>query len=253
MSDTLVEDQGTEEVSQTRSFYNRFMEQIREIDEKLDAGSEAAGKRKFTSNLVEKYEDEWKPVTDKILPQIQEMDPEKAAGAFYGLIRTLSTLKEQVDSWINQQVESQPTDTSNQVSDEEKASLSALRSDLAKKVKSIVEMAELFGDATPDNPWALPAKRGAQGKRGKRALTMFTWEVDGEPVDEDNDSVKGMSEVLGFAKSAEFTAALKEAGINTTQPEDSFTVTINGHEVSGRRLTEEDDAEEDATEVADAE
>lgn len=246
-------DTATQPKSQFREKYEETMSAIGEIDEKLDASQDTSGKRKFTNDLVEKYEENWSLVTNKIVPQMQNFDdPGLRAAAFYGIVRTLtSEFKDEVDKWLTEQVESQPKTEVEEVSDEEKKSLSETRSELARRAKLLIEMAGTFGEFTEDNPWPEPKRRGAVGKRGKRALSLYTWQIDSAEVDEDNDSPKGVSELLGFEKASDFTKALKEAKINTTSPPDEFRVTINGKEVYARRLTEDD--EQDVTEPAEDE
>jgi hypothetical protein len=182
---------------------------------------------------------------------MSEMDPAKQAAAFYGLVRTLSDkFKENVDKWITEQVDSQPKDASTEVSDAEKKELAEVRRGLIKQIKMIIEMATNFGESSADNPWPEPKTRGAVGKRGRRALTLYTWSIDGQPVSEENDSVKDVANLLGYDKAADFTKELREQEVNgkkidTKTPPDEFTVTLRGKELHGRRLTEEDELEEE--------
>jgi hypothetical protein len=62
----------------------------------------------------------------------------------------------------------------------------------------------------------------------------------------DDDSNKGVAKKLGFEKVSEFTKALKDAGIDTTNPADEFTVKIKDHEINAKR--EEEEEEEISTE-----
>ena len=249
MNDTMENE--TEEVTQVRGWYNKLTSQVTEIDEQLDAGSEAAGKRKFTNDLVDNYKEVWTPAVDHMANSMSQMDPEKQAAAFYGLVRTLSNkFKENVDNWITAQVDAQPKDTTAEVSDEQKKELAEVRQGLVKQIKMIIEMATNFGESSEDNPWPEPKRRGAVGKRGKRALTLFTWSIDGVPVGEENDSVSDVARLLGYEKQADFTAELRNQEVNgkkldTKTPPDEFTVTLRGKEVYARRLTEEDELEEE--------
>jgi hypothetical protein len=225
--------------SQSAEWYKRIMLQILEVDNKLDAGLDSTGKRKITNEVVGATEDKWGPVAGRLVEQMQGMDEETLAGVFYGIVRQLTTaFKEPVDKFITQRFEEQPKSTEDQVSEDEKKQLSELRSTLVKQVKQIKDMAALFGEFTEDNPWPEPRRRGAVGKR---ALTLYTWSIDGVEVDEENDSVKGVSELLGFDSYGKFTQALRDAEIDTTKPPAEFSVTINDKEVSARRVTEEED------------
>jgi hypothetical protein len=249
--------------SQVRGWYKKLMSSVYQIDDVLDAQADAAsgGKRKFTNELVDSTKDVWSPVTDQLSIQLNEMVEEQRAGAFYGFVRTLSeTFKEDIDKWITMQIESRPKVEVETISEDEKKKLQEDRSNFNKQIRAIIEMAYTFGEAdgdlddNPDPNWPMPkVRRGSVGKRGKRALTLFTWSIDGNEIDEDNDSTKGVATLLGFEKTAEFTQALRDAGVNTTTPNDTFTVEIRGKQVTGTRITEEDDAEEDVTEPADSE
>jgi hypothetical protein len=110
-------------------------------------------------------------------------------------------------------------------------------------------MAYTFGEATgdpennPDPLWPKPKiRRGAFGKRGPRALSFYTWAVDGIGMEGDDDNNKGVSQKLGFTKVSDFTKALKEQKVNTTEPPDEFTVTINGHEINAKRSDEDEES-----------
>ena len=230
---------------------------VDEIDPKLDAGTESAGKRKVTNDLVESTEPNWKPVADHIITGMQEMTDEQIAGVFYGLIRAITpTFKERADGYISSLAENMPK-SEDIPSDEEKKELAATRSDLVKQIRTLVDMAKVFKEDWAENA-TIPPRRGSVGKRGKRALSFYDWNVDGVDADEDSNSVKGISELLGFAKQADFTKALKEqrvviegkeVALNTTNPPESFTVTINGKTVTATRANdEEDDDDEVSTE-----
>jgi len=248
MTDTMQTEEVAEK-SQTREWYEKLTEQVATIDEQLDAGSEAAGIRKLTNTLVEANKAEWGAVVPSLAEELRNMEPAERAGNFYGFIREVSKLfKEEVDNWLKAEVENQPKSDTPEVSEAEKKSLSEARTALVKQIKMIVEMATLFNEIDPAKPWAIPARRGATGKRGKRALSLFTWQVDGVQMPSTEDSVKGVSQKLGFEKQAEFTKALIAAGIKTATPEDEFEVIINGHTVTAQREDDEDeDDSEDAT------
>jgi len=248
------------EDSQVRQWYKKLMTQVLQIDEVLDEQADAAtgGKRRFTKELIAKNEGDWKPVSEHLINQMKEMDPEVLSGVFFGIIRSLSDeFKDNVDKWVNDAVASQPKVEVTPVDDEQKKALMETRADLAKQVKTIIEMAYVFGEAKSDENeeqndpnWPAPRVRhGRVGPRGKRALTLFTWEIDGVAVDEDNDSVKGVSALVGFEKAADFTAALRDAGIDTTNPGDEIQVELKGKQVYGKRITEEDDAAEEVVEA----
>ena len=229
--------------SQVAQWYKRLMNQTATIDEQLDAGSEAATKRSFTTGLADQYKDEWEQNATAIengLSKLTESgDMERFAGIYIGLLRTLTNnFSKKYNEFVDAKVAELPVAEENKLSDEEKKALSAERTELAKQIKTIVEMAKTFGEPNADS-WELPKRRGATGTRGKRALYSYTWTVDGQGFDEEEDNPKGVADKLGFAKVSEFTAALKAAGINTTKPEPEFTVTLNDKQVVASREAEE--------------
>lgn len=247
--------------SQVRQWYKKLMIQVNEIDEVLDASSDASGKRKFTNELVSNSEGEWKPAVDSLVSQMNEMPEDVRAGVFYGMIRTLTTqFKDTLDKWIETQVASKPKEEVETISDEEKKSLQEKRQELSKQLVAIIDMAYTFGDAkgdqenNPDPNWPKPRiRRGAFGRRGPRALSFYTWAVDGIGMEGDDDSNKGVARKLGFEKVSEFTKALKEAKIDTTNPPEEFTVKIKDHEVNAKREEGDDEGDEISTEPSENE
>ena len=129
------------------------------------------------------------------------------------------TFKDEIDQWIEKQVASQPQDEVQTISDEEKKALQERRSELSKQVNAIIDMAYTFGDAqgdrenNPDPQWPTPKiRRGAFGKRGPRALSFYTWAVDGIGMEGDDNSNKGVSKKLGFEKVSEFHQGFEGCG-----------------------------------------
>jgi len=232
-----------------RMYVELMQKVVNEIDPRLDAGSAGATKRKFTNDLVSSHESEWKVVSDDMVAQLGNMTPEAQAGNFYGLIRALtSSFKENVDKWIEDNSTGVVLDPSEVPSDAEKSELQEQRKELYTQIKTIISLAQSFNIETAED-WEAPViRRGSSGKRGKRALSLYTWSIDGQPVDDDSDTPKGVSVLLGFDKAADFTKALKAANINTTSPDPTFTVTINGKEVTASRVDDDEDVEDDPTE-----
>ena len=245
---TMTDLTPTESDSQIVSWYKKLMAQVNVIDEKLDASSETATKKKFSDQLAAKYEPEWKaPVADRIVSQMNEMDSEQLAGNYLGIMKTLRDLyKDRVENWVSTQVETIPTSETEKLSDEDKKALSKERSEVAKQIKTIVDMAVTFNEAEASNPWPLPkSRRGSVGKRGPRALSSYTWTIDGVAPTGKEDSLKGVSGLLGYSLQKDLTAALKAANIDTTNPPEEFTVELNGKTVYATKRDEVEDDEED--------
>jgi hypothetical protein len=239
------------EDSQVAQWYKRLMNQTLVIDERLDAGSEAATKRKFTTDLMNQYESDWAAnagrIKEGLASYLENGEQEKFAAVYLGLVRTLTnTFGKQYTEFIDSKVAEFPApEVAEQISAEEKGELSKERSELVKQIKTIVEMAKTFNEPNADS-WKLPAKKGSSGPRGPRALYSYTWTVDGQDMPEDDDSPKGVANLLGFEKVSEFTQALRDAKINTTKPDAEFTVEIRGKQVSASREVAEETEEETA-------
>lgn len=242
--------------SQVRQWYSKLWNQVAEIDTQLVAASDTTGKRKFTNDLVEEYKPSWEGGVNNFLAQLEPLDEKAKAGIYYGFVREIvSRLKENVDKWIDSQVTTIPKEDIPQIDPEVRKALSEQRTALVKQLKMVVEMAANFGEFSEENAWKVPeSRRGSFGPRGQRALTTYTWTVDGTPMP--NTTLKGVAEAVGFVKSGDLTAALREQTVDgvafdTKTPPDSFEFSINGHTVAATKsdVEDEDDDDED-TEVA---
>jgi len=243
--------------SQVRQWYSKLWNQVAEIDTQLVAASDTTGKRKFTNDLVEEYKPSWENGVNNFLAQLEPLDEKAKAGIYYGFVRAIvSSLKEDVDKWIDAQVPSIPKEDIPQIDPEVRKQLSEQRTALVKQLKMVVEMASNFGEFTEENAWAVPeSRRGSFGPRGQRALTSYTWSVDGTAMP--NVTTKGVAEAVGYTKAKELMDALREQKIDgvafdTKNPPDSFEFDIHGHKVSATRNAdaEDDDDDDDDAEVS---
>ena len=209
-----------------RTIYEGAMVNVSDIDEKLDSltDQETAGKRKVSNDLVEASRDKWEPFSTAAVKQMADMSPEVLAGVYLGIQKIL---KDEFDKSVSEFITSQVSDmppVEPLISEEEAESLRKVRSGLYQQIKSVRELAIQVGEATEeDEDWKMPKmRRGAHGKRGKRALSLFTWFFNGEEV-EDVDTVREVASHLGYEKAADFTQALRDSGIDTRNPPDEFT------------------------------
>jgi hypothetical protein len=241
-----------------KAVYTDLMEKVEEIDVKLDSltDTEAAGKRKIGNDLQEAAKPSWSNVVDQLVPQLKSLAPEELAGVYLGITRTLrSEFDESVSKFIAETAESAPK-SEPLISEDEAKELQTFRSEAYQQLKSLVDIIKtMMGEELP-----MPkTRRGARGKRGKRALSLYTWAVNGEAVSDDDDSVAGVAKLLGFEKAKDFTEALRAGGIpaveankvDTRNPNPTFEVTINDKIVSAERteeVSEEEESEEEASE-----
>lgn len=232
-----------------------LLEQIAELDEKMDSwqDSTTAGKRKIKNELVDERKDSWSKVVTALSEQLDNIeDPRQRYGSFLGFMRALEDkYAKAADAYVAELVESQPKTETVEVSDDVKKSTAEERSKLYSNFKKLRDLVIGFGAIDEDDPdWVMPqTRRSNVGKRGKRALSLMTWAIDGTEVSEDDDNQRGVATLLGFEKSSDFTKALKDAGVNTTQPGDGFEVEIKGKVVSATRVAEAtSDSDEDEDE-----
>lgn len=248
-----------EDDHQVLVIYKELMNLINQIDEKLDAGSENARRKEFVDNLVSSHQSDWEPVTTALIPQMESMSSEQLAANYHGIIRALNAAyKNSVDNFVKESFEALPQEEVAQASEAEKKALSEERSKLYAQVKAVIPMAETFNVNLGDDP--MPKRRGAAGKRGPRALSLYSWTIDGAALDEDDNDPKGVAAALGFEKASQLTEYLKTVEvngkkINTTNPPEEFTFTYNGKEVYAKREAEDEapEVEEDNSGTVDSE
>ena len=235
-------------MSDLKSIHAELMAAIADIDIKLDSLGDAksAGKRKIVSDRVEQTETVWSPVADRLIEQIRTMTPDEIVGVFNGIVRKLNgTFQEQVSAYVETLVDTQPA-SEPLISPEEAKELSGVRSTLYAKVKSVVELAAQFGDEGLE----MPKKRtGARGKRGPRAISFFTWEINGESVAEDMDNLPAIAKKYGFEKGAALTKAMREAGLDLRNPGERLEFTLpNGDVLVGINTAADSDEDDEGDE-----
>lgn len=234
---------------QVLAIYKQLMTLINKIDEKLDAGSEQARRKEFVDSLVTSNQEDWEPVVKALRSQMEGQTPQTLAGNYHGIIRALNdAFKATVDTYVKEAFEALPQEDVAQASEAEKKALSDERSKLYAQVKAMIPMAATFNVDLGDNP--MPKRRGAAGKRGPRALSLYSWTIDGVALEDEDNDPKGVAAALGFEKASQLTEYLKTVEvdgkkINTTQPPDEFTFTYNGKEVYAKREGENSDDDGD--------
>lgn len=223
-----------------KAIYDEIVSNINEIDVQLDSlvDTESAGKRKIGNDLVDKFEAQWTSIVEQLTGHLNSLDEETQAGVYLGLSRSLQSVfsepaKNFVESLAKNAPKSEPL-----ITEEQAAELSKVRSELYQKAKAVVDLAKNFDGTDFEMP---KTRRGSRGKRGPRALSLMVWAINGAAVAEEDNSVAGVAKLLGFEKSKDFTQALRDAGVDTREPGDSFEVEINGKTVFAER-GEEDDA-----------
>lgn len=227
-----------------------ILEEIAEYDKVLDAAQDpgTAGKRKIGNELVDERKDSWSKVTTPLIQQLREIeDPRSRVGSYLGFIREMNAaFKDESDSFIQSLFDAQPKAETSSVDEAAVKEAATKRSEAYTNFKKLRDVVLAWDDdLTPEDierDWKMPPVRRANvGKRGKRALSVATWTVDGTELDPNETTPKDVAVLLGFEKkdepggsvSGQLTAALKAAGINTTKPgAGTFEVEVNGHTVA---------------------
>ena len=222
--------------------YGQMMETISEIDVQLDSlsGGKTAGKRKIINELTEKHNDVWSKAVTDVTAFIETQDEETQAAivnAFQTALR--SNFDKSVNSYVEGLVDAQPEQVA-LISEDEAAVLSGQRSELYQKVKAIVGLAE----SVDEGPFEMPKmRRGSTGKRGPRNLSLFTFWIDGEEVDE---TIGNIAKQNGYDKAGDLTKGLREAGFDTKDGDSFPDFTLpNGKVLTGTRDDSEDDEDDE--------
>jgi hypothetical protein len=226
-------------------------DKIAGIDVTLDAlaGKESAGKRAVVNRLVKAVQDN----IDKVLAQLDEQvfsdtpDDDAFIGMYSGLVRGLeSKYQKRQDEILDTRTEEIKAETPN-LSEEEIKKLAEERKQLVMQFKATKEIFKTFGMPGVENVEDPKKRTGAVGKRGPRAITQFTWEVDGVRQSPDKDSLTSIAADNDYDSSKELRDAMREAKIDLKKPSDRIEFTLkNGKSLVGiKKAQEEEDDEED--------
>jgi len=224
---------------------------LNEIDTTLDAASgdqKSAGKRKITNGLIEDSKESWEPIAESLVEQLRVADPAVQVGVYFGLIRALQNeFSKELGDVVEAMVEKAPVEETVELSEEDAKALSKSRSEIYSKLKTLIGLAESFGQA--DGMYAPKKRTGGRGKRGPRAISFFTWQVDGEDVENLKAVAEGYDQ---YEKTSDLTKAMREAEINLTKPEDRIEFTLPdgkilvGLNTAGEEVDDDDDDDDSA-------
>ena len=225
-------------------------DQIGEIDGVLDSlsGAQSAGKRAVINRLMKAVQENIDQVLAKLDEQVfaEIADDDTFVGMYSGLVKSLeSKYQPRQDAILESKTEEIKAETPN-LSEEQIKEMAETRKQLVMQFKATKEIFKTFGmpgvESVPD-----PKRRtGAHGKRGPRAITQFTWTVDGVRQSPDKDSLTGVASENGYENSKALRDALREAGIDLKNPEDQIEFTLsNGKTLVGIKSVEDEDDDED--------
>lgn len=253
-------------VEALRPMFEELVKQIAEIDEQLDAatGGKTAGRRAIINALVKQAETipegaESTPLFDivsRLSAQVfdnESFDQDTLIGLYFGITKMLrDKYEENFIKAVDAQVEEKPA-VEVKLTDEQLKALSEARSEFYKQAKYARELITMMGGSKDE--FKMPtSRRGGVGKRGARAISYFTWTVDGEAVSPEKDSLTEIAKSFGFAKGVQLRDLMKAAKINLTTPESPIDFTLlaedspdnKEHVLHGvRRAGAEEDSDDD--------
>lgn len=265
MSTSVRDMVNPEQIEMFETMFRQFSDNIAQIDEVLDAaqGGRAAGKRAILNGLVE----ENKEAVDNAVTEFSnfldsvESDTQRAA-IYHGVVKALGKKYDPaVESVLETLVKDVPETPP--VAPETLKELEENRKVLWDQCKSARGFLQMVGGDPEDFPMP-KTRRGGRGPRGARAISQFTWTLDGEKLSGDADSLLAISKTLGFAKKSLLTAEMKKSqsvddegnevpGLNLTDPPDPIDFVLSAekspdgkeHTLHGVRKVVNDDANVD--------
>jgi hypothetical protein len=233
--------------------YSDVMNQLSDIDEALDSTVDAksAGKRALRNRLMEQFTESWTPAVTATIEHLNSVEMSERVAMFSAFIQNLNkAFEEDSNKFLEAQVEANKTDAPEQptFTEEQIAEMQAKRSELYKAAKSTRELALLFGGT--EDLFPMPKKRtGTRGRRGKRAISLYAWSLNGEALSTENNNLAYVAEKYGYDTAAVLRNAIREAlglkDLKDPPPQITF-VLPEGSVLSGvRDLSEEADTSTD--------
>lgn len=200
---------------------------VRELDEVLDAASDqkGAGRRAVINQLVTANQGMIDSVVAQFVEQLGQMDSEQKYGVYFGVLRGLrGQFDEPGTAYAESLVEQRPTIA---VDPEEVKLANEERSDKVGQMKHLKAILEAVA---PEDAAELkvPRRRSTGGPRGKRAISYYSWTLDGAEFD---GNLTELAKKLGYARPADLRDEMKSASINLTKPKDVIEFTTSGGNV----------------------
>lgn len=236
--------------------------EIDAIDEWLDAvsGSKAAGKRAIKNQLVRDFDGE--NVVDGIVKQIldylndNDADDEFQAAFYYDLTSKLdNAVGDDADEFVKaRQAEEEANQQDVEASEDEVRAKLEVRKQLVKEFQALKGILEMYGQEEEiatigdyqQRRGALPGQ-----KRKPRKINRMNYQIDGEDLPEDKNTLAGVASTLGVKVRA-LKAHLEEAGVDLKDPSDFeveyFNKTITATLPEDLQDEEDDDDESDEDE-----
>lgn len=209
------------------AMFEALNSKVKELDEILDAASDqkGAGRRAVINQLVAASQDTVDSVTAQIISGLAEMSDDQKYGVYFGVLRGLrSEFDEQGIAFAESLVETRP-----QVQ-VDPAEVTAANSERSDKVGQMKHLKAILEAVAPEDAAELkvPRRRSTGGPRGKRAISYYSWTLDGVEFD---GNLTELAKKLGYARPADLPDEMRAAEINLTKPKDVIEFTTSGGNV----------------------
>lgn len=209
------------------AMFEALSTRVKALDEILDAASDqkGAGRRAVINQLVSSNQSMVDSVVSQFIEQFKSMDDAQKFGVYFGVLRGLrSEFDETGTAYAESLVESRPQV---QVDPEEVKIANDERSDKVGQMKHLKAILEAVA---PEEAAELkvPRRRSTGGPRGKRAISYYTWTIDGEDFE---GNLTEVAKKLGYNRPADLRDEMKAAEINLTKPKDVIEFTTSGGNV----------------------
>jgi hypothetical protein len=231
--------------------YNDLASRVAELDEILDAGldTKSAGRRAVVNSLVKEQEARVDEAVKSFIEQLANADDAVKYGFYFGFVRGLRAEYEEAgQAYADSQVAERPQV---QVDPAQLEIANKERSDKVTMMKNLFEIIKVLDPEEAEKLDKVPRRRSLGGPKGKRAISYYTWNVDGEDFD---GTLGEVAKSLGYDKAVELRSEMKESGINLTTPPATINFTTpSGHVIVGTRDADapENEPEEPDTDEAD--
>jgi len=207
--------------------YATLDQRVKSLDEILDAASDqkGAGRRAVINGLVSTNQEMVDSVVAQFVEQFRQMDDAAKFGVYFGVLRGLrSEFDEPGIAYAESLVDSKP------VVPVDPEDVKAANDERSAKVGQMKHLKAILDAVAPEESVDLkvPRRRSTGGPRGKRAISYYTWTIDGEDFD---GNLTEVAKKLGYERPANLRDEMKAAEINLTKPKDVIEFTTSGGNV----------------------
>lgn len=225
---------GQQGISVTVDSLREKADEIAAIDAQLESanGGGSGGKRAIANRFARENAEQVEQIVAQIQNYLADANDEVRAGVFFGLEKRLNeVVGQQATKFVESLAEANKSDEPQEKLDPEV--LANLRDQRKQKVQefgALKGILEMFGQDISEIEEPKSGRGGPKGERGPRAINQMVWTVDGQEVPADKSTLSGVASVVSMS-AKDFKAALTEAGVDTKNPGEGFTTTVNGREV----------------------